>query len=722
MNKTPFPALIPAIWLCLGILLYSVFGYNFNFFILVTFILGFASTLYFFKIQMWKQAFLFITIGFFLTLFHNERTENHYSKKFLYQEKQNAEVKLTIKSTDSSQDGLRIFKTSPTFEANMQAIRFSKNSPLIPCYGKTIVKIPFQFNHLKNFSFGNQLILKGFFSSVDKALFAEEFQYRQYLQHKNISHVFKVTELQSSSEPVWFDNLQLKLFELRDSLLINAVKHLKTLEQKKLMASMFMGYKSSLSYQDKQIYLKSGTLHLFAISGLHIGILASILLLFMKIIRIPYAVRYMILPFSLAIYVIMTGSPPSAVRAWVMLSVWSICKGNFLAMNGINNLAVAAIILLVWNPLNLFQTGFQFSFIIVSCLLAGFRLSTEIIKTLDEKNQWLPAGYKSPNTLTMLRNIFLNTLFCSLFAWLGSTGLTAYMNSLFLPISIFVNMIIGIYAWVILFFGLLSITGLSILSIPLIYCLDTVNFIAHAAAKSDFTYYINQPSFSIVILYYFLLFFILIMPLKRKSIKIFSSIFLCILFFSFSPFKKQEIIAFTDPGNNIPNIIIFQNNNPILINCTSRFAASKTSTLLKHRGYNQASYLILPEAKAAFSGGTAELLGNIKIGTLVLPQYWKRSKKLKEVNNLEIIVNKKNVQFSEFKDSLINYKKSKKSNSTSQYQIQVTTDKKTFNIIFTQQTFRKTHYSISVQKDKQIQKGKHIFAIQNKSEKYIFNW
>lgn len=121
--------------------------------------------------------------------------------------------------------------------------------------------------------------------------------------------------------------------------------------------SMLFNDRRQLETSDEEAFRRSGTMHLFAVSGLHVGLLA----LAAHIVLAPFLQRrrhrWLAVAALLFAYLVVIGFVPSAVRAWVMISVvaagWSLRR----EADGLNLLAAALLLILLVRPLMLFQAG-----------------------------------------------------------------------------------------------------------------------------------------------------------------------------------------------------------------------------------------------------------------------------------------------------------------------------------------------------------------------------
>lgn len=140
-----------------------------------------------------------------------------------------------------------------------------------------------------------------------------------------------------------------------------------------VIAAMAMGDKSALNQETKEAYSISGTSHILAVSGLHIGIIFQLIILLLGGKRRSKLTIILSTTIVWA-YVIFIGFPASAVRAATMLSIYSMVLLSLRPDPTLNTLALAYIIMVLVNPFNIFDIGFQMSFLAVGSILLFYPL------------------------------------------------------------------------------------------------------------------------------------------------------------------------------------------------------------------------------------------------------------------------------------------------------------------------------------------------------------
>jgi competence protein ComEC len=237
------------------------------------------------------------------------------------------------------------------------------------------------------------------------------------------------------------------------------------------VSGIALGLRHQTPEDIEEPFQQTGTLHLFAVAGLHVGIVAQLLWILATVGRLPrkWATR-LIIPLLL-FYAAVTGLHVSSVRAAVMSSI--LLGGFFFERKvlALNNLAAAAFVLLSWNTNELFSTGFQLSFTVVGSIILLADPLFRFLRRFTAVDPFLPRSLLSgPRRLSGASfECVCRGGSVSLAAWLGSLPLMFWYFHLVTPISLIANLVVVPIA-----FFILAIAMLSILTAPLLGWLSIV--------------------------------------------------------------------------------------------------------------------------------------------------------------------------------------------------------------------------------------------------------
>jgi competence protein ComEC len=235
-------------------------------------------------------------------------------------------------------------------------------------------------------------------------------------------------------------------------------------EELSIYRGMLLGIKGEMSSENKEIFLKTGTLHFFAISGLHVGIIAITVASIFLVLRIPRHISVVLGICLVYVYVEITGASPSAVRAFAMTTFFWVGKSLIRQMPPFQALVASAVSVLIVSPTQLFSAGFQLSYTVVSgILLWGIPLYQSIrgywYASIPQKEANLSKGRKLLNKTMELTT---GTFCVSLSATLASAPLSILYFGILAPLAVFLNMIIIPMASLVIIAGLFSLIGSSL--------------------------------------------------------------------------------------------------------------------------------------------------------------------------------------------------------------------------------------------------------------------
>ncbi len=224
-----------------------------------------------------------------------------------------------------------------------------------------------------------------------------------------------------------------------------------------LASAVLLGSREQLDPDRVEAFFVTGTIHLFAISGLHVGILAMGLLVVARIgvVRRNYAIVAVVI--VTVLYALLTDARPPVVRATILVSAY--CFGMILGRRGlsINSLAMAGIIILIWNPADLFRTGVQLSFLAVAVLayvgpmIVRTSEQDPLKKLIQDSRPWWN------RTLRRFGGSVSKLVLASMAVWLISLPLVAYRFHLVTPLAVFLNTVLWIPMTVSLYCGFATI-------------------------------------------------------------------------------------------------------------------------------------------------------------------------------------------------------------------------------------------------------------------------
>lgn len=258
------------------------------------------------------------------------------------------------------------------------------------------------------------------------------FQYDQYLKSKHIYWLMKAEKIRVLNERTsWYYRIQEQF-----------IKHIETYDKKEYLYAFILGDSSKLAKEQKTQLQSLGISHLFAISGMHVGVLSLLLSKLLSKFCSKH-VMAIILTLFFSYYIFLTGASPSVIRA-VVISIIFLWTKRY---HRIHLLVLLASILLLYNPFYCQQLGFLFSFII-SFFLLKFQHIMENKHSYLKKlwwTSWIAFLSSFPILIFHFYEINFLTVFYNLL-------FVPFVTYLFFPISLltfFFPLLSPIYVWII---------------------------------------------------------------------------------------------------------------------------------------------------------------------------------------------------------------------------------------------------------------------------------
>lgn len=292
---------------------------------------------------------------------------------------------------------------------------------------------------------GQVIFIKQAPEEIDPPSFPDEFNYRDFLARKGIQY-----RQFTRKSPLYLGEekgmLEFWVLEFRRSLSQILDDHLKIPESKQIAQALLLGEKDGLDRELRKAYAETGTMHILAVSGLHVGIIYSILLFPLRgvnpksKIRKVYLFGVMIL---IWLYALLTGFSPSVIRASFMFSLFSLGQMRERKPSVWNILAFSAIVMIAINPEVIHEVGFQLSYTAVAGIVG---LQPLIVRW------WQPQS--------RLLEYFWQLVAVSLAAQLATFPLTLYYFHIFPTYFLLANLVVIPMAFVSMILGL-GLLGMS---------------------------------------------------------------------------------------------------------------------------------------------------------------------------------------------------------------------------------------------------------------------
>ena len=474
-----------------------------------------------------------------------------------------------------------------------------------------------------------------------------EFDYNAYLHSEGIVGIVAISELGDikilKSTPDFFKNL---IFQSRKYI----DKQLQVLYDEDtagLLRGLLLADRSEIDYSIKTQFINSGVIHVLAVSGLHVGFIAAIFFILFGRFNIYF--RSIATIIGLLAFMFLTGIPPSVFRATVMGIVIILAFLTNRSTNIFNSLTIAALIILVIIPGEIYSPGFQLSFSAVLAIAVIFPLINNFILASRLKSKFLKYIILFVGVSLAAQ---LGTLPFTLIYFGKVSVIALFTNLLVIPV---IGLIISL-AVTTLIFNLFA-SGIAVyfsLTNMLVsnFILDVIRFTGNLSFS-----HIKLPQYSVydaIIFYVFLS--VMIYSVRRFKSK--KAVIILILFIatniflytslddkSLLPDNELSIMAI-DVGQGDAILIKFPNEQTALIDAGSATYYFDNGErvilpLLDYLGVDKIDYGFVSHIDLDHYGGFVSLIHNGKIKQLFKPEI---DSSLKKDVRFEKFIRKNNIK------------------------------------------------------------------------------
>ncbi len=434
------------------------------------------------------------------------------------------------------------------------------------------------------------------------------FNYKNYLETKKIYYLFTAKDFDIVDNNISF------LYRIKNYLIDRCNK----IDSLGYIKSLVLGI-NDIDEEIDNIYKVNGIMHLFAISGMHISLLSSLLLkLLKKFIKNNDLIMIVIIIF-LILYSMLIGFTPSVTRSLYMYILLNINKRFKLNISNLKIIILVIIIMILYNPFYIYDIGFLYS------------ISTSL---------GLIIYSKSINKSNKIISLFKISLIANIFSLPITINNNYQINILTLVINI---LVVPLVSYIIYPLCLLT------LFIPLIYPILKIGIIileliSKLFYKIKFLIIIMpKMNIAIIITYYF--FLLLIIKYNKRIFKLF--LFLVLIFNKYSYlFDNNAYIYFFDVGQGDSSLIVSSKHKEVILIDTGGLFANyypieNIINFLKSIGITKINYLILTHGDYDHMGYSSYLINNYKVKNVIFNNGTFNDLELELIN----ILNEKNIAY-----------------------------------------------------------------------------
>lgn len=413
--------------------------------------------------------------------------------------------------------------------------------------------------------------------------------------------------------------------------------------------ALMIGDRSGLSHEQRRVFVTSGTMHMLAISGLHVGVLASMLNAVCRAFGTSRVLSVAGIVTAIAVYVVIVGSRPSVVRAAVLVSVLMLGRPWWRHAHVWHRLTLAAIGMLLWDPLVVFDIGAQLSYLAILGLsyaqmslglLArgrGGDLRSTVVH-LREQNRIhsvIGGGWRYLKSYTWAYAMI----------WLFTAPLAANAFHVLAPIGLVTNFVLIHAIGVILVFGFLIVVSAlvhpDLARLPgagLEFGLDSVLSLVNWAARQQWGHFdLGHLPLWWLLGHYGLLGLLLFKCWRCQRSRwgwvVLGWMFCGVLCVGWRTAPDELRCRFLDVGHGSAVLVELPSGHTLLYDCGSMQggyrAAQTVHSVMREIGLRRLDTLIISHADIDHCNGVAVLLNRVSVGRIVVARsFWDRNQRV----------------------------------------------------------------------------------------------
>ena len=370
----------------------------------------------------------------------------------------------------------------------------------------------------------------------------------------------------------------------------------------------------------------SGLMHFFAVSGLHVGIIALVVLTVLRLFRLPINVARIVTILFLIFYAFLCNSTPPVVRAVLFFGFYIMAQMSNRLVSKWQILLLSLFIVTLVNPALLFSVSLQFSYLAFIGIIFAIDMVKNITNTEFYDN--LKQGFKLP----FYR--ILTYLFIIIFIQLMLIPATVHYFNI-INLNVLIGNIVGmvLVSFLLPLFFLILFTPTTFVLFPLFvqvaeFTTAVFNQSIVLLSRMPFVFYHSQRLTELVIMAVFVFMGLMLVVYNTNKRRLWQGAIICIISFAFLvniPDYKGFKIIFFNVGNADAALIRFSADDYMLIDLAnyegnSRNISRHLIPYLRRENVRSINKVLLTHAHDDHYGGIFRLSSLVQIDTLIVTQ------------------------------------------------------------------------------------------------------
>lgn len=450
--------------------------------------------------------------------------------------------------------------------------------------GKEKLKCNYYLDNNEKFDikYGDILYLSGKLKKPNNNTIPNTFNYKKYLEHNDMYYILEIEKI---NKQVRTNNIIYKIKNIIKS-------RIDMYDKTGYLNAFILGNKNNIDNNTYSNYSKNGIIHIFSISGMHISLLASIILSLLNRINKSNKNVLVVIMF-LIFYLVLTNYQASIIRSIIFYIVINLFKLRKVKVSTLNSFLISISLILLFVPKFIYDIGFLYS-------------SSVSFSLIFYKNKFN-------------KNYIMNLLYVSFISFLISLPITISLNYQINLLSIIINLLFVPLVSFILYPLSLIVFVFPIFISLFNFFISITEFLSNNISNINFfNLYIPKMNFIIIIIYYLLVYLIL-----SKSIK-WLIIFVLYIFVvkNINIIDNNYYVYFLDVGQGDMSVIKYKDECIVIDTGPSSMYTYKITDnhikFLHSIGVNNIDLLVISHGDNDHIGNANYLIDNFNVKNIII--------------------------------------------------------------------------------------------------------